>query len=500
MTPEVKIAIAPDVLSLLNRIHRCLADHGITAYLTGGMVRDMRLGREVEDIDLAVAGDALEVASTLADELGGRYVCLDEENGVGRVVLAAADKKWELDFSTIEDGVEADMARRDFTIDAMAVELAELLRRPESPALIDPLCGEQDLNAGLIRVVSEASFPADPVRLLRAVRLAAELSFTIHDRTKTLIRKYAHLIDSVAGERIREELLRLLVLPQGGRHLRCLEELGLLGEIFPELAQTRGVTQPKEHYWDVFEHSLRTVQAVDFLLREGEWDYAGPELLEAVPWSEELVQHFSQEVGYGSNRKSLLRLVALLHDIAKPQTRTVEASGRTRFLGHAGEGALAVTGIMERLRFSKRETKLVELMVRHHLRPTQMCQGGLPTGRAIYRYFRDTGEAGIDTLFFSLADHLAARGKNLDIPHWREHAQVMAYVLARHAEEGKATTPPKLVNGHDLIDIFGLSPGPRFAEILEAVREAQATGEISTREEALDYINNILNIGLKKNG
>ena len=196
MTPEVKIAIAPDVLSLLNRIHRCLADHGITAYLTGGMVRDMRLGREVEDIDLAVAGDALEVASTLADELGGRYVCLDEENGVGRVVLAAADKKWELDFSTIEDGVEADMARRDFTIDAMAVELAELLRRPESPALIDPLCGEQDLNAGLIRAVSEASFPADPVRLLRAVRLAAELSFVIYDGTKALLRKY---IDQVLG-------------------------------------------------------------------------------------------------------------------------------------------------------------------------------------------------------------------------------------------------------------------------------------------------------------
>ncbi|HEY51036.1 MAG TPA: HD domain-containing protein [Dehalococcoidia bacterium] len=498
MTREVKISIAPDVLSLLTRIHQHLADRGITAYLAGGMVRDILLGRDVEDIDIAVAGNALAVTSEIAAGLGGRYFPLDEENEVGRVVLSVADRKWELDFSTIEDGIEQDMARRDFTIDAMAIELAELLRRPESPMLIDPLHGEQDLNDSIIRAISASAFPADPVRLLRAVRLAAELSFTIHGETEALIRKYDHLIGSVAGERVREELLRLLVLPHGGQHLEHLEELGLLGEIFPELAQTKGVTQPKEHYWDVFEHSLRTVKAVDFLLREGDWDYAGPEVMEAAPWSEELAQHFSREVGHGSTRKSLLRLVALLHDIAKPKTRTVEESGRTRFLGHAREGALAVTDIMERLRFSKRETKLVELMVRHHLRPTQMSQEGLPTPRAIYRYFRDTGEVGIDTLFFSLADHLAARGKNLDLAHWREHAEVMSYVLAKHAEEEKLAPPPKLVDGHDLIDIFGLSPGPRFAEILEAVREAQAAGEISTREEALNYIENTLNIRLSE--
>ncbi|MGB2826578.1 MAG: HD domain-containing protein, partial [Dehalococcoidales bacterium] len=261
---------------------------------------------------------------------------------------------------------------------------------------------------------------------------------------------------------------------------------------------TKGVTQPREHCWDVFEHSLRTVKAVDFLLREGDWEYAGTEALEAIPWSLELTQHFSREVGHGSTRKALLRLTALLHDIAKPQTKMVEQTGRTRFLGHPQEGALAVTDIMERLRFSTREIKLVEIMVRYHLRPTQMSHEGLPTNRAIYRYFRDAGEAGIDILFLSLADHLAARGENLDIAHWREHAEIIAHVLARHAEEEKLTAPPKLVDGHDLINLSDLSPGPRFAEILEAVREAQAAGEVSTREEALQYIQHTLNISLRK--
>ena len=498
MALAVKISIASDTLSLLKRIHQHLAGQGITAYLAGGMVRDLLLGREVEDIDLAVAHDALEVAAEIADELGGKYIPLDEENRVGRVVLTVADRKWELDFSTIEADIERDLARRDFTIDAMAIGLEELISHPQSPALIDPFHGQDDLSRGVIRVVNESAFAEDPVRLLRAVRLAAELAFKIHEDTEMLARRYAHLIDSVAGERVRGELLRLLALPHSGQHIDYLEELGLLGNIFPELAQTKGVTQPREHYWDVFEHSLRTVKAVDFLLREGDWEYGNREVLAAVPWSEALAQHFSHEVGHGSTRRSLLRLAALLHDIAKPQTKTVEENGRMRFLGHATEGALAATDIMERLRFSTREIKLVEVIVKYHLRPTQMSHEGLPTSRAIYRYFRDTGEAGIDILFFSLADHLATRGKHLDLAHWREHAEVMAYVLARRAEEEKLTVPPKLMDGHDLIDIFGLSPGPRFAEILEAVREAQAAGEVTTREEALKYIGHTLKIPCRK--
>jgi poly(A) polymerase len=256
----------------------------------------------------------------------------------------------------------------------------------------------------------------------------------------------------------------------------------------PELAQMKGVKQPKEHFWDVFDHSLKTVVAVDFVLRQGTWQYADKEVFEAVPWSDELAQHFGLEVSGGSTRRLLLKLAALLHDIAKPQTKAIDTAGRMRFLGHGKEGADIAAGILERLRFSAREVKLAEIIVEHHLRPMQMSQDELPSRRAIYRYFRDTGEAGIDTLFLSLADHLATRGPRLSLAAWREHNQTVEYVISRHFEQEKMTLPTKLVDGHDLINIFGMSPGPELGELLEAVREAQAAGELTTRQEALDFI------------
>ncbi|GAI02655.1 unnamed protein product, partial [marine sediment metagenome] len=213
--------------------------------------------------------------------------------------------------------------------------------------------------------------------------------------------------------------------------------------------------------------------------------YANDEVLAAAPWSAVLAQHFDLEVSSGSTRRLLLKLAALLHDIAKPQTRAINEGGRIRFLGHAKEGAAIAANILERLRFSAKEIKLVEIMVRHHLRPGQISHDELPSHRAIYRYFRDTAEAGIDILFLSLADHLATRGPHLDLAQWQEHAQLVEYILAQRFEQGSLVVPPKLVDGHDLINIFGMSPGPEIGEFLEAVREAQASGEVATREEAL---------------
>jgi poly(A) polymerase len=194
------------------------------------------------------------------------------------------------------------------------------------------------------------------------------------------------------------------------------------------------------------------------------------------------------KVSHGSTRSSLFKLAAFLHDIAKPQTKAIEADGRMHFLGHAKDGATIAVNILERLRFSGKEIKLVETMICHHLRPLQMSHTGLPTHRAIYRYFRDTGEAGIDILFLSLADHLATRGPHLDIFEWREHTQLIEYLLSQRFQEEKVVIPPKLIDGHDLINVFGLSPGPKIGKLLETVREAQAVGELVTKDEALVYI------------
>ena len=494
--PDLKLFVEPSASSLLAKVSHFFSEHGVKAYLTGGLVRDMLLGRETADIDIAVATDALEVAPGVAKAFSGKYVLLDEVNRIGRVVLdnetASTKSRWELDFSTFEGNIEQDLARRDFTINAMAIDLEEFVRQPQSPVLIDPFHGQDDLNHGVIRAVSETAFTSDPARLLRAVRLAGELDFSIDSETETLIQRYAHLISGVAGERTREELLKLLAMSQTGQLLAYLDELDLLTAIIPELAQMKGVSQPKIHVWDVFDHSIETIATVCFLLRQGTLKYAGEEVLAAVPWSAELEQHFNQEVSGGSTRGSLLKLAALLHDIAKPQTKSIDEDGRARFLGHAKEGAISATSILERLRFSTKEIKLVEALISHHLRPTQMSQEELPSRRAIYRYFRDTGEAGIDILFLSLADHLATRGPQLYPSHWRQHTRLVAYVLDKHFEEESLTLPLKLIDGHDLIDNFGLSPGPRVGEVLEAVREAQASGEVTTREEAITHAEHLL--------
>jgi len=131
-------------------------------------------------------------------------------------------------------------------------------------------------------------------------------------------------------------------------------------------------------------------------------------------------------------------------------------------------------------------------MVRYHLRPGQMAYNGLPSSKAIYRYFRDTGEAGIDILFLRLADHLATTGPHLELANWQEHAQMVDYVLAQRFQQESLVVPPKLVDGHDLINIFGMKPGPKIGEILEAVREAQASGELTTKQETLVYMNHLL--------
>lgn len=500
MTESSKVVMEAGVACLLARVSQILTERDVRSYLVGGFVRDALLGRATADIDIAVSGDALETAQNMADALGGKYVVLDEVNRVARVVLTEESRPGQLDFSTIEDSIESDLSRRDFTIDAMAVDLQRAYSGDNfslaTDMLIDPFGGQIDLARRVVRVVADAAFGADSLRLLRAVRLAAELGFYIDARTEALIRRDHQLISSVAGERIREELLRLLAIPRAGQAITYLTELELLTTIIPDLERARGVEQPVLHVWDVFHHLLRTVASVEFLLREGKWEFTSESVLDDVPWSAGLSEHFDQEVSTGSTRRSLIKLAALLHDISKPETKSTDENGRVHFLGHAQQGAALAAEILVRLRFSSREIKLVETMVQYHLRPTQLGHDAeLPTGRAIYRYFRDTGDAGIDVLFLSLADHLASRGPELDITQWQEHANLVRYVLERYFEGNKPVTVTKLIDGHDIMDVFGLSPGPAIGRLLEEVREAQAAGEVKSRDEVLAYVERLIASG-----
>jgi len=512
----------------LGKITRLLASQGRQGYIVGGFIRDWLLGRKTNDIDIAVSGSAITIAHEVAREIGGKFVPLDEVNDLARVVMIEGERQnqkfrgaeWHFDFSAFSQDIESDLARRDFTINAMALELSHFATASTATnmssrelaslfeekrlhrELIDPFSGEEDLRNKIIRAVSEQIFEADAARLLRAVRLAAELDFTIAPETESLIRRHAQAIAKVSGERAREELLRLLTLPRAACHLRYLDELGLLIALVPELAESKGVEQPTVHFWDVFEHSLQTVAAIEFLLRESDWEHGNEDMLATAPWSKLIDRHLSQEVSSGSNHKVLLKLAGLFHDIAKPMTKTIDDTGRARFLGHSKEGAAMTASILERLRFSNREISLVESLVYHHLRPVQMAKTGihknsknvsgeneeLPTQRAIYRYFRDTGEVGIDILFLALADCLATRGPLVSMEDWKKHCQLINYIIAEHHKQQAKIWPVKFVDGHDIMNAFGLAPGPLIGKLLARVHEAHASGELSTKEEALTLV------------
>jgi putative nucleotidyltransferase with HDIG domain len=479
--------------SIVERVCAFLRTRSVEAYLVGGCVRDWLLGRSSHDIDFAVAGDAVKLARQVADQMGAAFVLLDEERGTGRAVTRGEDgQRLFIDFAKLQgDDIIADLSKRDFTVNAMAVAVADV------GSVIDPHGGRRDLQLGLVRAVSDTAFLDDPLRTLRAVRLAAELQASIERQTEELLRRAVHLIANVSAERVRDELVKIVALPGAAQNLRYLDELGLLTAIIPELETLKGVEQSEPHYLDVFEHSLETVRWLEEVVEALKGEDAADSDLSLVPlflspFSRQLIAHLSQPISGDRSRLTLLKLVALLHDLGKPATKTLE-EGRTHFYGHGEEGAELVGAILGRLRFGGSEVSLAKTIVANHMRPPLLAREEVVTRRAVYRFFRDTGDAGVDTLLLYLADHLATWGPSLRMARWRKRVEFVASMLADYYERHqKVISPPKLINGHDLLEEFDLEEGPRIGELLEAVREAQVEDEVRTKEEALALVRGLL--------
>jgi poly(A) polymerase len=261
--------------------------------------------------------------------------------------------------------------------------------------------------------------------------------------------------------------------------------------MLPELTFGKGVTQPPNHHsYDVFEHGMRAVQAVEWMLAASPPNEFARSLWSELAWCEdELRSYFDEELGEGRTRGTILKLAALLHDVAKPQTRTVDASGRIRFFGHADEGAATAARIMRRYRFSAREVAYVAKLIEEHLRPVQLAAAGeAPSRRAIYRFYRALGDAVPAVLFLALADAAASRGPRMTPEGWTRHVRYMGSLLVRTNEDAGIVDPPRLLTGRDIMSRFGVPEGPRVGELLEELREAQAVGDIRDRSGALRFI------------
>jgi len=479
--------------ALLARVRAALPAE-LPAWLVGGAVRDSLLRRSTRDLDIVVAGDALAGARAVANALGGAYFPLDIERGVGRVVLARPDGRITLDISRLRGATLADdLAARDFTLNAMAADLAQ----PD--ALIDPLRGEPDLRAKLIRACSPTSIADDPLRAIRAVRLAAELKFRIDPPTLAAVRAQANRLAGVSLERRRDELTRCLSGPNPASAIRVLDRLGLLPALLPELAVLHGVTQSAPHVYDVWEHTLtvfsRLVEVLAVLAPVYDDEAASDLTLGLVALRlgrhrQALGAHLSAALSDERPARLLLLLASLLHDAGKPATRSVDPDGRIRFFNHDQVGAQLALDRLTELRFSTEEAQRVSAIVAHHLRPLLLSAETSLSRRAVYRFCNQAGEAGIDVVLLSLADFLGTYGDGPPpVDEWNRLLDVCSQLLRAYFENPEqAINPPVLLTGHDVMREFGLSPGPALGRLLNELREAQAAGEVADRAVALEWV------------
>lgn len=473
----------PALTATLAAVREALA---CEAYLVGGFVRDCLLGREAADIDLAVTCEPGSAAARVAAALEGHSFPLDDGRGQYRVVLSGEHRVRYVDVAPLRGSVTRDLELRDFTVDAMA---APLLPGGQAGDLIDPLGGAADIAARLLRLASDHALHDDPLRMLRAVRLAAELDFEVEPATASAIREASSRVVEAAPERRRDEVCRILATPRSSHALRLMDSLCLLDHVLPELTPTRGVDQPKEHYWDVFNHSIETVAVLDSLLHPDapatRWTPFAVPFRELLDWPS--LQTYLEGHAGASTRLVLTKLAALLHDVAKPETKAADHTGRVRFLGHAELGARTAASVCSRLRFGRRETAYVALLVEEHLRPTQLSNGSVPTDRAIFRFYRDLGEGAVGCLVLSLADAAAAVGPRLTIDRWRGYVTYIGYVMERHGEQEQKLPARHKLSGNTIMAALAIGPGPLVGQIQRAVDEAAATGDVATDEEALNF-------------
>jgi len=472
--PVERIAAAPLVVA----VREALGDaEGV--WIAGGAVRDAALGREIDDVDLAVAGDPRALAKAIGEGLGEHAFELSAEFGTWRVT--SHSRGWQVDVTRLRgDSIEADLAERDFTIGAMAVPLADL------GELIDLHGGLADLDRQLLRAVGERSFDEDPLRLLRAARLAAELGLELDPTAVSLARAAAGRAAEPAGERQLAELRQLLGGPDPLRGLELLDELGLTAVVLPEVEGLRGVGQGPNHHLDVHGHTIAVLEHT----LEVEADlgrFAGERAAEVAALLDEPL---ADEM----DRRTALRFGALFHDIAKPQTRA-ERDGFVGFRGHDVIGAEVIGAMMgARFRASRRLTQHLQGLALHHLRLGFMIPEAPLPPRRVHEYLRATDPVGVDVTLLTVADRLSARGAGpLASPQMVEAHLALAREMIAAALDWRRDGPPApLLRGDELAAELGIDPGPRLGEAMAELEAAQFAAEVSDRAGAVEHARNWL--------
>ncbi len=447
------------------------------AWIVGGAVRDAVLNRPVSDLDLVVQGPPEKAARAVAADLGGFAFELSAEFPTWRA--SDRDGNWQVDLASLRGGdLVSDLQMRDFTVGAMAVSLT-------SGEGFDPYDGLRDLQAGTIRAVGPDSFSADPLRLMRAARLAAQFGWQIDPETMALGRRSAPAAAEPAGERVLAEFGQLMASAAPVSGLQAMDDLGLYESVFPEIAAIKGVVQGPNHHLDVYGH---TVEVLEGILRiESDLEAFTGESAPAVRML------LNEDLADGLSRSTGLRLGALFHDCAKPQTRK-EVDGFVGFRGHDREGAQMIRQIFKRLKSSRRLADYVSDLALHHLILGFMVPESPLDKRQVYTYLNHTDPVSVDVTLLTVADRLAARGSagiasDRMIEGHLELAREMVADGLRWRQDGP---PAPFLPGDELAAELGIDSGPELGRIIGELSAARYAGEIASASEAVDLARRLL--------
>jgi putative nucleotidyltransferase with HDIG domain len=466
-------------------------------YLVGGAVRDLLLSRASPDLDFAVPAHGISLARKIANALDADFLALDDERDTGRVVCTNEDgSRIFLDFAVYRGAtLDEDLRARDFTMNAMAFNLRD-------ETLIDPTSGGKDVLAKTIRACSPTSFSDDPVRILRAVRQAAAFDFHIDKSTRELMKQSTDQLVRISPERLRDEVFKILKGPKPHTCMRALEMLGVFPHLMPELSALKDVPQSEPHVYDVWTHTLAVLDYLDQIISALRMGYDAEKTndmftgllgLRLGRYREQIAKHFEKSLNVDRPHRALLFFAALYHDVCKPETKTVEESGRIRFFEHDTKGAEIAAERLRAFNFSTDEIQRVERIILNHMRMHSFAsrlehEKQTPSRKAIYRFFRDNGEAGIDLILLGLADLRATLAHALTVETWTVYLEVARILLENYWEKPEEiVAPPRLLDGNVLMNELAIKPGPIVGQLLETIRENQAAGKIETREQALAF-------------
>jgi tRNA nucleotidyltransferase/poly(A) polymerase len=497
MPEQIPLTLPP----LVKAVRAILPDDQ-AVYLVGGAIRDALLGRTSHDLDFVLSADGIRTARRIADALRADFFPLDPERDTGRVIATSPDGlRYLMDFAVFRGpDLEADLRGRDFTVNAVAMEI-------HTGQILDPLHGGMDLKARRLQTCTPGAFQDDPVRIYRAARLGVAYGFNIPPETAQAMRTAVGGLAKVSIERLRDELFRILEGPRRAGCLSILDQIGALDQLLPELRGLKGCEQPAPHVHDVWEHTLAAVRHLELLLTaltppydpEASWDwYLGLAALRLGRYRSNFAEHLAAGLNVNRSVVALLGFATLYHDVAKPESRKVDEQGQVRFWDHDARGAEIAVERARALNLSNDEAERLDLIIRNHMRilfhtNRLVNEGKQLSRRGVYRFFRDTRQAGVDVALLSLADLRATYEQTLPQDTWRAGVEVCRLLLENWWERPQeSVTPPVLIGGRDLMAEYDLEPGPKVGELLEAVREAQAMGQVTTRQEALNLVRQLL--------